>query len=84
VPVSRSQLERRFRKYLNRSPQSEIRNVQVKRAKELLATTDLSLPQIAVLTGFEHPEYLSVVFKRETGQTPGSYRRSVLAGAQPS
>jgi len=77
VPVSRSWLERNFRKHLKRSPQAEIRNVQVKRAKELLAETDLPLDQIAGLTGFDHPEYLSVVFKRECNETPGQYRRVV-------
>ena len=73
--ISRSQLERGFRKYLQRSPQAEIRKVQLNRTKELLATTDLTLPQIAQLTGFSHSEYLSVVFKRESGETPGQYRR---------
>ena len=34
----------------------------------------LSLEKIAGLGGFEHPEYMSVVFKRETGRTPGQYR----------
>jgi LacI family transcriptional regulator len=69
-------LERRFRKYLKRSPQIEIRSVQLKRVKQLLAETDLPLERIAALAGFEHPEYMSVVFKRETGQTPGQYRRA--------
>ncbi len=48
--------------------------VQIKRCKELLLSTPLSLERIAQLTGFEHPEYMSVVFKRETGDTPGHYR----------
>lgn len=77
VPLSRTILERRFRKYLGRSPQAEIRFVQLKRAKQLLAETDLRLDRIAELAGFPHPEYLSVFFKRETGQTPGRYRRQV-------
>lgn len=77
VPVSRSILERKFRKYLQRSPQVEIRSVQLKRTKQLLAETDHSLETIARLVGYQHAEYLSVVFKRETGQTPGQYRRSV-------
>jgi LacI family transcriptional regulator len=72
--VSRSWLERNFRKLIHRSPQAAIRLVQIKRCKELLQTTSLSLEKIAGLTGFEHPEYMSVVFKRETGETPGQFR----------
>jgi LacI family transcriptional regulator len=75
VSVSRSWLERNFRKHLNRSPNAEIRNVQVKRCIQLLTTTDLSLQKIAELTGFKHPEYMSVVFKRLTGKTPGQFRK---------
>ena len=55
VPMSRSVLERRFRRYLKRSPQEEIRSVQLKRIKQLLAETDLPLEKIATLTGFTHP-----------------------------
>jgi LacI family transcriptional regulator len=79
VPLSRTVLERQFRKYLGRSPQAEIRAVQLKRARELLAKTDMGLAHIARLVGFEHPEYLSVVFKRESGETPGEYRRRATA-----
>jgi LacI family transcriptional regulator len=76
VPIARSSLERRFRKTVGRSPQAEIRGVQMKRARQLLCETDLTLNQIAALTGFKHSEYFSVVFKREVGQTPGQYRAS--------
>jgi LacI family transcriptional regulator len=84
VVISRSQLERRFRKCLGRSPQAEIRRVQLRRVKQLLAETDLTLESIAKLTGFRHPEYLSVVFKRTTGQTPGEYRQETLIRRYPS
>jgi LacI family transcriptional regulator len=77
VPIARSSLERRFRKSVGRSPQAEIRSVQMKRAQQLLCETDLSLAQIASLTGFKHTEYFSVVFKREVGRTPGQYRGNV-------
>jgi LacI family transcriptional regulator len=76
VAISRPVLERRFRKFLSRSPQAEIRRVQIARVKRLLVDTDLPLKSIASMAGFIHPEYLSVVFKRDTGATPGSYRRS--------
>ncbi len=72
--LSRSTLERQIRKHLGRSPAEEIRHVQVKRAQELLRTSDLTIEHIAELCGFEHPEYLHVVFKRVTGTTMGSYR----------
>lgn len=72
--VSRSSLERRFRTHAGRSPQQEIRNTQVERIKELLAETDLTLSEIARLTGFTHTEYMTVVFKRMTGQPPSRYR----------
>ena len=77
VRVSRSFLERRFRQYLKRSPQAEIRRVQVSRIKQLLTETDFTLERISELSGFEHPEYMSVVFKRLVDQTPGQYRRQM-------
>ncbi|MBI1373018.1 MAG: helix-turn-helix domain-containing protein [Phycisphaera sp.] len=77
--VSRSVLERKMRDNLGRSPRAEIRNVQVKRVKDLLTTTDLPLSRIAELAGYKHDEYMSVVFKRETGVTPGDYRRDAQA-----
>lgn len=75
VAISRSTLERQIRKYLKRTPQQEIRMVQIKRVRELLATTDLSAERIALLCGFENPEYMYVVFKRIVGQTPGEFRK---------
>ena len=78
--ASRSQLEKKFRRFIGRSPQAEIRRVQLSRAKELLTETDLPLKSIAALTGFEHIEYLSVVFKRMTGESPGAYRKRTRPG----
>ena len=73
--ASRSQLEKKFRKFFGRSPQAEIRRVQVERIKQLLVETEYPLKRIADLAGFEHVEYMSVVFKRVTRITPGEYRR---------
>jgi len=75
VPVSRSVLERKFRKYLERSPQAVIRQVRMKRVKELLVSTDLPLLKISDLAGFKHQEHMCVAFKREFGDSPGAYRR---------
>jgi LacI family transcriptional regulator len=81
--ASRSQLEKKFRKYIGRSPQAEIRRVQVGKIRQLLFETDFPLKKIAELTGFEHVEYMCVVFKRLTSDSPGSYRKKVLSKAAP-
>jgi LacI family transcriptional regulator len=73
--ASRSQLEKKFRHHLGRSPQAEIRRVQVGKIRQLLFETDFPLKKIAELTGFEHVEYMCVLFKRLTGDSPGIYRK---------
>jgi len=75
VHQSRRAFERCFAKLVGRTPHEEILRVRMNRVRELLAGTDLSLEAIAERTGFDHPEYLSVVFKRETGVMPSRYRR---------
>jgi LacI family transcriptional regulator len=77
VPISRRVLESRFRKILGRTPHQEIQRLRTERVKHLLAETDMPLAEIAKRSGFEHVEYLSFAFKRETGQTPSDFRRSV-------
>jgi LacI family transcriptional regulator len=81
--ASRSQLEKKFRKHLGRSPQAEIRRVQVAKIKQLLLETDYPLKRIAEMAGFEHVEYMSVVFKRLAGDSPGAFRRNTQAHVLP-
>jgi LacI family transcriptional regulator len=83
IPLSRSTLERRFRRYLGHSPQAEIRAVQLRRAKQLLAETDHAMHRIAELVGYEHPEYFNVAFKRDFGLTPGQFRREARSVGSP-
>jgi LacI family transcriptional regulator len=75
--ASRSQMERKFRHHIGRSPQAEIRRVQLKKIRQLLLETDFPLKRIAELTGFEHMEYMCVMFKRVTGSSPGTYRATM-------
>lgn len=85
VPVSRSNLEHKLRRYIGWSPQVEIRRVQVAKICQLLTETNLSLKEIADRAGFVHVEYMCVVFKRVTGCTPGQYRHQhVQTIEQPS
>ena len=77
--VSRRQLERRFQQHLQRTPNDEIQRVRIRRIKELLTGTDLSLSEIAANIGFDHPEYLSTLFKKAVGITPIAFRRQQKA-----
>jgi len=77
VPVSRSRLERRFQKFLGRSPAEEIRRVRLERTKRLLAETDMPVPEIAVASGFGSSEYLAYAFKQATGLTPRQFRSRI-------
>jgi len=75
VRLSRRVFEQRFQRLLGRTPREEILDVRLRRVKQLLGETDLPLYVVAERTGFEHVEYLSVVFKRETGRTPSAWRK---------
>jgi LacI family transcriptional regulator len=75
VPVSRSVLQRRFRRLLGRSIHGAIAGVRLQRARQLLVETDLSLAAIAERTGYAHVEYLCAAFRQAVGLPPGAYRR---------
>lgn len=76
VSMSRRALELRFQQTLGRSPAGEIRRVRLARATELLAETDWPISRIVTEAGFGRVEVMNRVFRRELGQTPGSYRKS--------
>jgi LacI family transcriptional regulator len=75
VGVSRSVLQRRFRRELKRSVHQEILGVRIKRARELLIKTNLPLAIVAERAGFKHQEYMGAVFKERFGITPATVRR---------
>jgi LacI family transcriptional regulator len=74
LPLSRRVLEARFLRILGRTPHAEILRVRLERVKTLLARGESSLDTIARHTGLGHGAYLSEVFKRELGETPGQFR----------
>jgi LacI family transcriptional regulator len=77
VPLSRSVLERRFRKIVGRSVNDEIVRLRINRAIELLTETELALKVVAQRAGFGTQSYMNAVFQTKVGKTPGSFRRAV-------
>ncbi|WP_435016398.1 substrate-binding domain-containing protein [Tundrisphaera sp. TA3] len=75
VSLSRSTLQRRFRRLLDSTILDELINARVGRAREMLAQTDLPIALIAERCGFGHQEYLGKVFRERIGQTPAGLRK---------
>lgn len=74
VALSRSALAARFREHVGDSPMHYLTRIRVGQAAGYLATTRLTLSEIAYLTGYGSDAALSKAFRRELGQTPGVYR----------
>lgn len=74
VPMSRTLLERKFKAMLGHSPHWQLVQAKVDRAKHLLVESEVSIAVVADLAGFDSASYLSVVFRRETGESPYAYR----------
>jgi LacI family transcriptional regulator len=75
LAVSRSLLQRLFRKHFDRTILDTITGVRIARVKQLLTDTELPLAAITRRAGFSYMEYLSNTFRRQTGWTPSAFRR---------
>jgi AraC-like DNA-binding protein len=53
-----------------------VREVRTREAKRFLLRTDLSVRQVASRVGFADPAYFCRFFRRETGLSPGGFRRT--------
>lgn len=75
VPLSRRNLEIRFKKELNTSIYQFILGLRVNHLANLLLTTDRSLFDLALESGFNDCKNISRVFKKFKGVTPIEYRQ---------
>ena len=83
LAVSRSVLQRLFRKHFDRTILDTITGVRIARVKQLLTETDMPLADIARRAGFSYMEYLSSTFRRQTGWTLSAFRRSSPDSTDP-
>ncbi|EPH45190.1 putative HTH-type transcriptional activator RhaS [Streptomyces aurantiacus JA 4570] len=73
--VSVSHLNEAVKAAMGRTPGELLRQARVHEAKRLLACTELTVRQVADRVGFGDPAYFCRFFRRETGATPGDFRR---------
>lgn len=69
-----------FMKYYDISIIDYILAIRLKKAKEYLSMTSMSVKEVAMETGFNYPNYFSYIFKKNTGETPLQYRRKIKEG----
>lgn len=71
---SPTHLRRVFREYLGTSPHAWLAERRLKKAADLLVTTDQSVEQVARAIGYESLSHFHRAFKRRFGCTPAEYR----------
>ena len=72
--ISSAYLSRIFAKEQGRGIQEYLTALRLQNAKQLLATTDQKIYEIAVQSGYPDAVYFNKVFKKNTGMTPKEYR----------
>ena len=81
VDMSTRQLERLFRRYLNRSPKRYYMELRLGKARNLLMQTDMSVINVALACGFASPSHFSKCYRAHYATTP--YRERGTHGSKP-
>ena len=76
VGMSTRQLERLFRRYLNRSPKRYYMELRLQKARNLLMQTDMSVINVALACGFASPSHFSKCYRAHYETTPYRERGS--------
>ncbi|MEM9146810.1 MAG: GlxA family transcriptional regulator [Pseudomonadota bacterium] len=85
VSMSTRQLERLFRRYLNRSPKRYYMELRLEKARNLLLQTDMSVINVALACGFTSPSHFSKCYRAHFNRTPYRERGSpARADAEPA
>ncbi len=77
VGMSRSALASRFAQVVGVPPIEYLSNWRMTLAKTALASADMAMTDIAEMAGYQSVSAFSTAFKRETGQSPTVYVRSL-------
>ncbi len=77
--MSRSQLLRTMKAACGESPSDYLKNVRIRKAKELLHSGEQNISEIAYATGFNSLSYFSFSFKENTGSSPTEYLSELIS-----
>ncbi len=76
--MSESTLSRAFKQAVGTTPLDYCNRLRLRRAAELLRTTDMSISEIAEASGFDDSNYFSRIFSKQLGLSPRIYRQKNL------
>lgn len=72
--LSRTIFYRKLKSIVGLTPVDFIREIRIKRAVQLIESSEYNFSQIAYMTGFSDPKYFSKCFKKVIGTTPTEYK----------
>ncbi|QSW89431.1 chromate resistance protein [Flavobacterium endoglycinae] len=77
LELNPSYLSREFSKYFEDLNFGEyVRKLRIEKAINLIQNSDLTLTEIAYMTGFSDQSHFTRIFKLHTGKNPSSYRKN--------
>ena len=82
--ISPSYLSRQFKEETGMSPLAYLTSLRIEKSQELLLTTQKTIAKIAEESGFLSNEVFIRTFKKETGITPGEFRKASQKQSEPS
>lgn len=72
--ITPNYLSKQFRNKKGMNLREYINQLRIEEAKRLLLTTDLSVSEVAGMSGYENISYFSTVFRKYTGMSPIDWR----------
>jgi CheY-like chemotaxis protein len=73
--LSNTQVNRKLKALMGKTPSQFIRLIRLQRAATLLENSDLNVSEVAYNVGFSDPNYFSRVFSEEFGYPPSDIRK---------
>lgn len=77
--LGRSQFYRKIKALTNYTPVELLRNLRLKRSRDLLTATSKTISEIAYEVGFSTPAYFTRCYKESFGETPSELRERLAA-----
>ena len=74
--ISKSLCNTLFHKYVGESPINYLMHLRARKVAELLRSGNMSMTEIAALTGFGGVSYMSETFRKFFGKSPRDYRKN--------